>query len=71
MIQLLKYFHRKRIKIKRSYISSKLDYEIRKTQEILESRYKTKYKKRGTITYQSASEAVADRIKELRQNGEW
>lgn len=71
MSEILKYFHRKKLRVCRSYIDSKLDYEIRKTKELLEARYKKKYGKKNTMTYQSSSEAVADRIRELRQNGKW
>lgn len=71
MSELKKYFHSKRISISRSYISKKLDFEIRKTKEILEQRYKNKYGRKAKLTYQSASDAVADRIKELRYSGKW
>jgi len=68
---LINYFRRKNIKIKRVYVSSKLDLEIKKTKELLEQRFKHKYGKKGKLSYQSSTEAVADRIKELRQNGKW
>lgn len=71
MSQLKAYFHKKRISNTRGYISKKLDFEIRKTQSILEKRYKAKYGKRNKLTYQAASEAVADRIRELRYSGKW
>jgi len=71
MSELKKYFNKKRIPVKRSYISSKLDLAIRKSGLMLEQKYRVKFKRRGNITYQSASEAVGDRIIELIQDGKW
>jgi len=71
MSELRKYFQKKNLRVSRGYISKKLDFEIRKTKELLEKRYKAKYGKRKNMTYQASSEAVADRIRELRYNGKW
>ena len=71
MTELKKYFHKKRLPVRRSYISTKLDLAIKKSGLMLEQKYKLKYKKKRNITYQSASEAVGDRIIELIQDGRW
>ena len=71
MSQLKKYFHKKRINVKRTYISNKLDRAIRMSKSILEQRYKRRYGKRRGLTYQATSDAVGDRIIELMQNGKW
>jgi hypothetical protein len=68
---LTTYFRRKNIRVKRAYISSALDMEIRKTKELLEQRFKRKYGGKGCLSYQASTQAVADRIRELRQNGTW
>jgi len=71
MSQLKKYFQKKRINIKRVYVANKLDREVKIAKSILQDRYKRKYGKRRILTYQATTDAVADRIKELRQNGIW
>jgi len=71
MSELKKYFHKKRISIKRTYISNKLDRAIRISKAMLEQNYKKKYGKKSVLTYQATSEAVGDRIIELIQDGKW
>jgi len=71
MSELKKYFHKKRINIKRVYIANKLDRAIRMSKSMLEQRYKGKYGKRRSLTYQATTDAVGDRIIELMQNGKW
>jgi len=71
MSELKKYFHKKRINIKRVYISNKLDRAIRVSKSMLEQTFKKKFGKRGVLTYQATSDAVGDRIIELIQDGKW
>lgn len=71
MSELKKYFHRKRIPVKRVLIANKLDRAIRTSQSLLEMKYARKYGKRKNLTYQAASEAVGERIIELIQDGRW
>lgn len=69
--KLKSYFFKQKVSTTRPFISKKLDFEIRKTKQLLESRYRKAFGKSRKLTYQSSSEAVADRIRELRYNGKW
>ena len=71
MSELKKYFHRKRLNVKRSYISNKMDRAIRMSKSMLEQKYRKKYGRKRILTYQATTDAVGDRIIELIQNGKW
>jgi len=71
MSQLKKYFQKKNLTVRRIYVSYKLYRVIILSKKMMEERYKKKYGKRKTLTFQSASEAVGDRCMEVIQSGKW
>lgn len=55
-----------RKEMRNTIVSSKLDFEIKKTQELLGSKYKNKYKRKKKFTRIQASDFLAEIFRKQR-----